>query len=97
MRRPHVTDEALADIDEIWDYIARDSFIAADRVVDEIYDAIFMLTERPEIGHGREGVRDKSLRFWRVHSYLIVYRPDTKPLEIARILSGYRNVGALLS
>ena len=86
MRRPHVTDEALADIDEIWDYIAQDSFLAADRVVDEIYDAIFMLTERRD--RARAGRRATNpFRFWRVHSYLIVYRPDTKPLEIARIMA----------
>jgi plasmid stabilization system protein ParE len=31
--------EALADIDEIWDYIAEHNIDAADRVVGDIFDA----------------------------------------------------------
>ncbi|MCL5103823.1 MAG: type II toxin-antitoxin system RelE/ParE family toxin [Armatimonadetes bacterium] len=96
MKQPFINPEALGDLDVIWDYVAQDSITRANRLIDEIYEAIYQLVDRPEIGHLREDVADRSLRFWRVHSYLIVYRPDTKPLEIARILSGYRNVGALL-
>ena len=96
MNEPFITDEALADLDDIWFYIAHDSIAAADDVIDEIYAAADLLAERPEIGHVREDLADTSLRFWRVHSYIIVYRPDTKPLEIVRILSGYRDVSHIL-
>lgn len=94
--KPFITDEALADIDDIWFFIAHDSIAAADKVVDDIYEAADFLADNPGIGHIREDLADTSLRFWRVHSYLIAYRPDTDPLEIVRILSGYRDVSQLL-
>jgi len=31
------------------------------------------------------------MRFWLVHSYLIAYAPDQKPLLIVAILHGRRN------
>ena len=31
-----------------------------------------------------------------VYSYLIVYRPDTKPLQVAAVLHGARDVAKLL-
>jgi plasmid stabilization system protein ParE len=55
------------------------------------------LAEMPELGHFREDLADEPLRFWPVHSYLIIYRPDRKPLEVVRVLSGYRDIAELLS
>ena len=92
----NLSDEARQDLFDIWKYIALDSLDAADKVREDFYEAIHLLVERPAIGHIREDLADTSLRFWRVHSYLIVYRPDPQPLEIVRILSGYRDMSRLL-
>jgi hypothetical protein len=32
-----------------------------------------------------------------VHSFLIVYRPETKPLEILRVVRGWRDVVEVLA
>jgi plasmid stabilization system protein ParE len=96
MNEPYISERALTDLDDIWLYIARDSIVAADRVIEEIYAAAHRLAEMPEMGHVREDVADPSLKFWNLHSYLVVYRPDTRPVEIVRILSGYRDIGGLL-
>jgi hypothetical protein len=32
---------------------------------------------------------------WTVHSFLVVYRPDAQPLQVVRVLSGYRDIAAL--
>jgi plasmid stabilization system protein ParE len=40
---PILSEEALSDLDEICLYIASDSPTAADRVIDEIYEAIYGL------------------------------------------------------
>jgi plasmid stabilization system protein ParE len=45
--------DALKDLDEIWEYIATESIDAADRVSDEIYDAIKSVIPFPYIGHQR--------------------------------------------
>lgn len=55
-----------------------------------------MLARNPELGHIRRDLTSKLVRFWPVYSYLIIYDPATQPLEIVRILSGYRDVAALL-
>jgi len=88
--------QAFRDIDELWDFIAEDNLDAADRVRDEIFAACEKLAEMPGMGHLREDLADEPLLFWRVYSYLIVYRPDPQPLEIVRVLHGARDVERLL-
>lgn len=45
--------DAFADLSDIWDFIAQDSENAADRVLDEIENAINMLVSTPHAGHLR--------------------------------------------
>jgi plasmid stabilization system protein ParE len=89
--------EASDDLREIRDYIARDSTSAARRVLADLRVAMRRLAEMPEIGHVRQDLADEPLRFWPVYSYLIIYRPDSRPLEVVRVLSGYRDIAELLS
>ncbi len=87
---------ARLDLLEIWEYIARDNLDAADRVEQEIKEAVLMLSKQPELGHWRSDLTSKPVRFWCVYSYLIIYDPTTRPLEVVRILSGYRDITELL-
>ena len=88
--------EARHDLLEIWEFIAQDDLGAADRVEREIEQAVTMLARNPELGHIRGDLTSKQVRFWPVYSYLIIYDPKARPLEVVRILSGYRDVAALL-
>ena len=97
MSRFILSPEARDDLDEIIDYIARDSPQAARRVLEKIKDAIVLLAEMPMIGHLREDLTEEPLRFWPVYSYLIIYRFERKPLEIVRILHGARDVKSILA
>ena len=97
MARFVLSPEARDDLREIRDYIARDSSEAARRVLVELREAMRRLSEMPQMGHLREDLADEPLRFWPVHSYLIIYRPDRSPLEVVRVLSGYRDIAELLS
>jgi antitoxin ParD1/3/4/toxin ParE1/3/4 len=54
------------------------------------------LAQSPPIGHLREDLTEEPVRFWSVHSYLIVYDPETQPLQILRILHGARDVRRIL-
>jgi len=56
-----------------------------------------LLAEFPHSGHWRHDLTDADVRFFSVYSYLIVYRPETKPLQIVSILHGNRDVKAILS
>ena len=96
MRSFQLSPQAFQDIDEIWEFIAQDNLDAADRVRDEIFQAFEKLAEMPEVGHLREDLAKEPLRFWPVYSYLIIYRPDSQPLEIVRVLHGARDIKNLL-
>jgi antitoxin ParD1/3/4/toxin ParE1/3/4 len=91
-----LTSQAEFDLNEIWDYIARDSLAQADRVLAEFEKAMTALAEQPCMGHLREDWADSRHRFWPVYSYIIMYRPETKPLQILRVVSGYRHLVELL-
>jgi len=88
--------EARRDLLEIWEFIAQDNLDAADRVEREIEQAVTMLAGNPRLGHTRRDLTSKPVRFWPIYSYLIIYDPESQPLEVVRILSGYRDVAALL-
>ncbi len=82
---------AVQDITEIWEYIAADSPSAAQRVREEILDAIRGLVPFPHQGHFRADLTSRPLRFQTVRGYLIVYAPDVKPMVVIAILHGRRN------
>ena len=89
--------EARRHIQDLWAFIARDSIDAAGRVRTEIRDACRRLAQHPYSGHRRGDLTTRQdVLFWPVYSYLIVYRPDKKPLEILRVLHGNREVTRIL-
>jgi len=55
---------------------------AAGRVVEALETAMFKLANNPGLGHWREELADRRHRFFLVYSYLIVYRHETKALQI---------------
>lgn len=87
---------AEQDIDEIVSYLAPESTKAAFTLLDSLYAAMDKLAENPMMGHLREDLTDKPVRFWPFKwHYLIIYQ-DCDPIEIVRILSGYRDISSLL-
>ena len=88
--------EALQDLGDIWEFIAEDNIEAADRVREEIFAAFDGLVNAPRKGHVREDLTDKPVLFWPVRAYLIVYRPETRPLHIVGVLHGARDIPTLL-
>jgi len=91
-----LTPLAEQDVSEIWDYIADDSIEAADKVLDALERAMLRVSESPGIGHWREELVDRRHKFLLVYSYLIVYRHETQPLQVIRVLNAARDVQAIL-
>jgi plasmid stabilization system protein ParE len=92
-RRYVVAPEAALDLVQIWRYSKKQSNERiADRVASAIRDQIVFLAGSPGAGHWRKDLTDVPVKFFPVYSYLIVYRPDTKPLQVAAILQGRRDV-----
>lgn len=92
-----ISPKARLDLLEIWTYIAEDDIDAAANLLQQLHEAILKIAEMPGIGHLREDLADEPLRFWPVRRYLIIYRPDSDPLEIVRVLSSRRDIRALLN
>ena len=89
------TPQATEDLDAIWWSIAEDSPDAADRVEMEIIATCRRLANHPLIGTRRQDIMPLSLRFWtlpRFSNYVIVYRPDTVPLQVVAVLHGKRDL-----
>jgi antitoxin ParD1/3/4/toxin ParE1/3/4 len=89
--------EAAGDLVQIWRYIRKESTKKiADRVEAAIRSQMVALADRPGIGHRRKDLTEESVKFFPVYSYLIVYRPDTRPLHVVAILQGRRDVEQIL-
>ena len=95
MKKFELARRALGDLQDIWEYISEESFDAADRLLEEFYQAFYQLAEMPGIGHKRPDLTPRNVRFWPVHSYLVIYS-DSNPLRIVCVIHGKRDVKKLL-
>ena len=90
-----LTKRADSDLDAIWNYIAKDNPLAADRVEQKFYEDFAKLAETPGMGHFRDDLADRRYRFYREYSFLIVYRIVGKTLRIVRVIHGARDMSRL--
>ena len=89
--------QAAQDLVEIWRFIkTQTSLEMADRVESVIRSRLVFLARNPGTGHWRKDLTSKYVRFFSVYSYLIVYRPETIPLQIIAIIHGRRDVERVL-
>jgi plasmid stabilization system protein ParE len=88
-----VSPQAVEDLFEIWQYIARDDESVADRVQSEFYETFRSLAGQ---GHRRKDLTARPVLFFPLYSYLIVYRPDVEPIRIMAVVHGRRNVKRVL-
>ena len=84
------------DLREILDYIAVHNRSAAFRLKEKFQRTFNLLSEHPEVGHIRPDITQKSLRFWQVERYAVIYREGSETIEIVRVLSAYRDITSLL-
>lgn len=89
------TPEAEADLLAIWQFIAdNQNERSADRVIKRILAECRKIARMPAIGHHRLDLLDDRHRFWSVWSYLIVYRWQSRPIDIIAVIHGARDLGA---
>ncbi len=86
-----ISRKADADIENICDYIAQNNPDAADRLDEQIHQAIRLLAKFPGLGHTQPDVQDKRYLFRAVGSYMIAYRVDKNELVVIRVLHGARD------
>jgi len=86
---------AVADLDDILAYIARDKPRAAIAFVETLKEKCHALARFPFLGASREGLIP-GLRMFPVGNYVIYYRAESDGVRIERVLHGARDADALL-
>lgn len=89
-----LTPSASRDIDGILEYVLEHSGPnRALHVHRKLYDGFSKISAQPKLlGHIRDDLADESLRVYRVFWFLVIYRPETKPVQILRVIHGARDV-----
>jgi len=94
--------QADRDIDNHFEYIAKDNLEAAIRYYEAAFRAFAVLLVNPHIGPVREFDNPKlrDVRIWLVkgfEKYLILYRATDELVEILRVLHAARDIDSILS
>ena len=90
-------DDAVLDLEAIWDYIAADNIDAADRWIAKLFEAFEALGQNPGMGHKREDLTRFPILFWPVGAYLVIYRSERSPIEIVAVTQGSRDIPGFLN
>jgi toxin ParE1/3/4 len=97
VRRYVLAPEAEQDLDDIKDYLVKVAGVSVARyVLRQLKDSVVFLGRTPGAGHVREDLTDINVKFWPVFSYLIIYRPASRPIEIVRIIHGNQDIARIL-
>ena len=90
-----ITASASKDIEEIADYLAQQSdFERAESFLEKLNDQLLRITNFPNIGRQRDDISE-GVRSLRIESYLILYIPVGRNVEILRVVGGSRNLRTL--
>jgi plasmid stabilization system protein ParE len=92
-----LTPGAEEDVSDILAFVGEDSVDAMWRLKADFGAAFERLAEYPRAGHTRADLATRDVRFWIVHSYVVIYRAEATPIEILRVLSGYRDISDVLA
>lgn len=82
--------EALADVEAIAGYIARDSAVYARAVVEKILETARQVGEFPFLGRMVPEVAQDTIRERFVYSYRLIYRIRNNTITIAAVIHGRR-------
>jgi toxin ParE1/3/4 len=94
MSLPDFSPRAVADLDEILAFVARDKPLAAVKFVGKLKDRCRLLADFPEMGTRRDDLMS-GLRASSIGNYVIYYRPIESRVRIERVLHAARDVDAL--
>ena len=82
---------ALRDLDEIWDYIARDNPGAASRLIERIAERCHLYAGQPMLGAACPQLAP-DLRQFSVGNYVVFYQPQDDGILVVRVLHSARDI-----
>lgn len=93
MKRYNLSDEAKLDFADIRTYLTKESGArVAQQALKRIKEGLDFLSRTPGAGHLREDLTAADVLFWSVSSYIIIYKADTRPIGIVRVVHGSREL-----
>jgi len=87
----YLSEEAESDLDDIWDYIAKDSPLKADRFLEQLYRKCISISELDGIGRRRDELAEGLLSIPH-KKYIIFFVREVSQVSIVRILRGSRDL-----
>lgn len=87
--------EALDDIDNIAEYIGRDSIYHAQQVVEQIFELGDSLTNQPELGRVVPELNNPLIRERFIYSYRLIYEIKSPEVHIMAVIHGKRLLDAI--
>lgn len=84
------SNESLDDIDNIAEFIARDSLYYAQQVVEAIFNRAIQLEEQPESGRKVPELSNPQVREIFVYSYRLIYQTKKDEIAILGVIHGKR-------
>jgi len=91
-----VSAEVQNDLFEIWRHIAEDSVGLANRIENEFYELFESIGRMAGQGHARQELTSRSVLFFPLYSFLVVYQPDVRPIRIMAVPRGKRDLREVL-
>jgi antitoxin ParD1/3/4/toxin ParE1/3/4 len=89
--------QAARDLFEIWQHIRKQSSAEMpEHVESQVKKKFIFLCGNTGAGHIRSNLTAEAVKFFPAYSYLIVYRPETSPLQAVSILRRRRDVERIL-
>ena len=85
-----ITETALADLEDIENYIAQDSPAIAVNFILRIFDKIEQLYEYPESGKPVPEFKNTAIRELLINKYRIIYRLTENQVDVLRVIHGAR-------
>ncbi|MGQ0557361.1 MAG: type II toxin-antitoxin system RelE/ParE family toxin [Nitrospiraceae bacterium] len=95
MTRIEWTAPAVSDLENIQDYIARDSAEYADAIVERLILSVDRLVSFPESGRLVPEAFDPKIRELLVQSYRVIYRLKKSVAQILAVVHGARNLSGM--
>lgn len=90
------SDEAIQDLDDICEYIARRNSKGASKLFDDIRKKCKLVADFSGMGKNY-GRLAPNLRGFVVDDYIVFYYPREDGINITRVVSGYRDLESLFS
>jgi toxin ParE1/3/4 len=87
-------EQAIRDLDEICDYVDQNDAKAASQLFDAIRQKCKLVAGFPSMGKSYESL-SRGLRGFAVDDYIIFYYQSEEGINIARVISGYRDLEML--